>query len=114
VIRKRCTGREAALSGKTRTPDQHSHFGNSTKIFLKSGMFFVSQKPALNHHVKAPNHHEKTTNLPSKITTISCTPLKKPRRISANSSPHPSRKNLPKITKPNPPPIEKSCRRNES
>jgi hypothetical protein len=39
--------------------------GNATKIFVKSGMFFAAQKPALNHHVMTPNHHEKTTDLPS-------------------------------------------------
>jgi hypothetical protein len=77
-------------------------------------MFFVAQKHALNHHVKAPNHHEKTTHLPSKITTFSSTPLKKAPKNQRKTSSHPSRKNLPKITKPNPPPIEKSCRRNES
>jgi hypothetical protein len=84
------------------------------KIFMKCGMFFVAKKHALNHHVKAPNHHEKTTNLPSKIATFSSTPLKKAPKNQQNSSSRPSRKNLTKITKPDPPPIEKPCRRNES
>jgi hypothetical protein len=62
----------------------------------------------------APNHHEKNTNLPSKINTFSRTPLKKAPKNQQKGLSALRQKNLLKITKPNPPPIEKSCSRNES
>ncbi len=74
-------------------------------------MFFDARKHAFNHHVRALIHHEKTTNLTIKKHHIFPHPLqKKPcknRKIPLHQ-PH------KKITKQNPPPIEKSCSRNES
>ena len=73
-------------------------------------MFFDAQKHASNRHVRAPNHHDKTTNSPSKITTFSRTPFKKACKNSEIRLHQPHKK----IIKQNPPPIEKSCHRNES
>jgi hypothetical protein len=61
VIRKRCTGREAALSGKTRTPDQHSHFGKCHKKYFQKVACFSSPK---NLHLTTTLKHRITTKKP--------------------------------------------------